>query len=162
MFTKILSEILKSCFEDSHQDKDLGVWVNERLNESCQCALLAQKANCTLRCIQSSMASMAKQGFFPLCSALVRPHLECCIQLWAPVTRKMWTYWNKSNGGSPRWPEGWTHLSYKERLREEKALERPFSTFQDLKGTYKRAGERLLTVACIDRIRANGLIAEGG
>lgn len=160
MFTKILSEILKSCFEDSHEDKDLGVWVNERLNESCECALLAQKANCTLRCIQSSMASMAKQGFFPLCSAQTSPGvLHTAL---SPCHKEDVDLLEQVQWRVTKMTRRLEHLSYKERLREEKALERPFSTFQDLKGTYKRAGERLLTVACIDRIRANGLIAEGG
>jgi len=66
----------------------LGVLVDEKLNMSWQCVLAAQKANCILGCIRRSMASRAREGILPLYSALIRPHLESCIQLWSPHHRK--------------------------------------------------------------------------
>jgi len=58
------------------------------LNVSQQCALAAQKANHTLGCIKSSVASRAREEILPLYSALVRHHLESCIQIWSPQHRK--------------------------------------------------------------------------
>jgi len=58
------------------------------LNMTWQCALAAQQANRILGCIKSSVASRAREGILPLCSALVRPHLESCVQLWSPQHRK--------------------------------------------------------------------------
>jgi len=49
----------------------------------------SQKANSILGCITSSVASRASEGILPPPrSALVRPHLESCIQLWSPHHRK--------------------------------------------------------------------------
>jgi len=62
--------------------------VDEKLNMSWQCVLAAQKANHILGCIKRSMASRSSEVIMPLCSALVRPHLESCVQVWSPQHKK--------------------------------------------------------------------------
>ena len=62
--------------------------MDEKLDISRQCVLEAQKANRILGCIKRSVASRSREVILTLCSALVRPHLESCIQLWGPQHRK--------------------------------------------------------------------------
>jgi len=113
--------------------KDLGVLMDEKLDMSRQCALAAQKADCTLGCIQSNMASRSREGILPLCSTLVGPHLEFCIQLWSPQHKKDMELLERVERRDTEMIRELMHLSYEERLErvgavlpgEEKALGRP-------------------------------------
>lgn len=96
-----------------------------------------------LRRTNAFVASRWREVILSLYSALVRPQLECCVQLWGPDIR---TIWSKPREEPMKMIREMEHFSHEDRLSWGCSLQRrprresPIAASHYLGGVYKKDG----------------------
>ena len=109
------------------------------------------------------MASKLREVILLLCSALVRSHLDCCVQMWSPKYRRDVDLLEHVQRRATKMTQGMEHLPYEIRLRDlglfslqKRRVQGGLrAAFQYLKGSCKKEGDRLFSRVCCDRTRGN-------
>ena len=99
------------------KEKDLGVTMNANMKVSEQCRITASKGNQVLGMIRRNITFKDKSLIVPLYKAIVRPHLEYCIQAWSPYIRKDKDMLENIQRRATKLIPGLRDLRYEERLK---------------------------------------------
>ena len=99
----------------------------------------------------------------PLCAALVRPHLECCVQFFAPQYETDMVILEQVQSRVTDMTKQLEQFSYKERLRElrlfslekRRGMKNLVAVFKYLKGNNKKDRVRLFPKAPRERVRVS-------
>ena len=68
--------------QTSHEEKDLGVIITDKLKVTEQCAKASKKVNAMLCIINRAIRFKTKEVVLQLYKSLVKPYLDYCIQPW--------------------------------------------------------------------------------
>ena len=100
------------------KEKDLGVTMSADMKVSEQCGIAASKGNQILGLIRRNITYKGKKLIIPLYKAIVRLHLEYCIQAWRPYRKKDIDTLERIQRRATKMIPELRDLSYEERLKE--------------------------------------------
>ena len=100
------------------KEKDLGVTISADMKVSEQCGIAASKGNQILGLIRRNITYKGKKLIIPLYKAIVRPHLEYCIQAWRPYRKNDIDTLERIQRRATKMIPELRDLSYEERLKE--------------------------------------------
>ena len=92
--------------------------MDSKLIMSLQYAFATKMTNSILGCIRKILTSKSSKMRLPLSSALVRPHLQYCVQIWACQCGKDTDLLEQIQHCVTKMMEGLEHLPYEEMVRK--------------------------------------------
>uniref|UniRef100_A0A8C5M1E9 Reverse transcriptase domain-containing protein n=1 Tax=Leptobrachium leishanense TaxID=445787 RepID=A0A8C5M1E9_9ANUR len=137
--------ICDTVLTSTSEERDLGVIISEDLRVSSQCNRAAGNASRMLGCVGRGISSRKREVLMPRYRALVRPHLEYCVQYWRPYLQKDIDILERVQRRATKMVYGLKEKSYQERLNDlnmyslEKRRDRGdmIETFKYVKGIHK-------------------------
>jgi hypothetical protein len=108
-------EIKRSSIE-----KDIGVFIDEKLSFETHIETKVNKANATMGIIRRTYEHLDEKSFLLLYKALVRPHIEYANQVWAPNLKKHIIEIENVQRRATKQLPGLSDLTYEQRLRKLK------------------------------------------
>uniref|UniRef100_A0A8C5WIF2 Reverse transcriptase domain-containing protein n=1 Tax=Leptobrachium leishanense TaxID=445787 RepID=A0A8C5WIF2_9ANUR len=161
---------------DTSEGWDLGVIIREDLRVSSQCNRAAGNAGRMLGnagrmlgCVGRGISSRKREVLMPLYRALVRPHLEYCVQYWRPYLQKDIDIFERVQRRATKMVYGLKEKSYQERLNDlnmyslEKRRDRGdmIETFKYVKGIHKVEEGSIFKRKQSSKTRGHSLRLEG-
>ena len=100
------------------KEKDLGITISADTKVSEQCGMAASNGNQILGLIGRNITYKEKKLIIPLYKAIVRRHVEYCIQAWRPYRKKDIDTLERIQRRATKIIPELRYLSYEERLKE--------------------------------------------
>ena len=140
--------------EEANEEKDLGIWVEDTLKPSKQCAAAAKSANFALGQLQRAFHYRKKEMLISLYKTFVRPRLESSVAAWSPWFENDIKLLEGVQERTLRMLSNVKGKNYEERLietglttlRERRLRGDMIETFKTLKGFNKVEKERWFTL----------------
>ena len=103
--------------QSTNCERDLGVHIQCDFKKDTHIDYVVKKANRVLGMIRRTIEYKNKDNIIPLYTSLVRPHLEYCVQAWAPHLKKDIDKLENVQKRALNVIPNLRHLSYEDKLR---------------------------------------------
>ena len=104
--------------KEAQLEKDLGIWLDNKLTFELHITKKANKTNGMIALIKKSFTKVTKQVILNIYKCLIRPHLEFANLIWHPRLINYQKILENVQRRATRLVSGMKNLSYYERLKE--------------------------------------------